>query len=55
MDDPRYDLNKDVVNERLVPIGGNADAAMENKEDEVNRIETTEPEPSFEEILEPLI
>jgi len=55
MDDPRYDLNKNVVDGKLVPVGRNADTIMEELEDRPNRIEATESEPSFEEIIEPLM
>ena len=51
VDDSHYDLNKDGVNGKLVPLGGNVDTVMEETEDEPNRIEAIEPEPSFEEIL----
>jgi len=49
MDDPRYDLNKDVVNGKLVPLGENADDAIE--EGVPQRIEVTAP--SIDEIIEP--
>jgi len=50
MDNPHYDLNKDVVNGELVPLGGNAENVME--EEEPQRIEVIEPEPSVDEIRE---
>jgi len=55
MDDPRYDLNKDMEDGKLVPLGGNVDTVMEEPKDGPNRIEATELEPSFEEIIEPLM
>jgi len=51
--DPQYDLDQDVVDGKLVPIGGNADNPMEDKGGE-NVVPQAEPELSFEEILEPL-
>ncbi|KAL9284942.1 hypothetical protein ACSQ67_024699 [Phaseolus vulgaris] len=50
MDDPRYDLNKDVVNGELVPLGGNAENVME--EEEPRRTEVIKPESSVDEIIE---
>ncbi|KAK7373397.1 hypothetical protein VNO80_06804 [Phaseolus coccineus] len=53
--DPRYDLDKDVVDGKLVLIGGgNVDTATEEggEENVVNL--QAEPEPHFEQIFEPL-
>jgi len=33
MDDPSYDLNKDVVDGKLVPLGENVDTVIEKPED----------------------
>ena len=50
MEDLCYDLNKDVVSAELVPLGGNAENAME--EEEPQHIEVIEPETSVDEIIE---
>ncbi|KAK7335424.1 hypothetical protein VNO80_27261 [Phaseolus coccineus] len=52
--DPHYDVDKDVINGRLVPLGGDVDALMENK-DEADCVEKIGPSPSFEEIIELVI
>jgi len=54
VEDPRYDLDKDVVDGKLVPIGGNIDTPMKDAGGENVITPQAELEPSFEEILEPL-
>jgi len=52
---PRYDLDKDVVDGKLVSIGRNVDTVMEQAKGGENDVNPqAEPEPSFEKIFEPL-
>ncbi|KAK7335054.1 hypothetical protein VNO80_26824 [Phaseolus coccineus] len=52
--DPRYDVDKDLINGRLVSLDRDVNALMEDK-DEADCVETTGPSPSFEEIIELVI
>jgi len=52
-EDPRLDLDKDVVDGKLVPIGRSADTPIESVGGEDVLTPQAEPKPSFEEILEP--
>jgi len=54
-EDPRYDMDQDVVDWKLVPIGGNADTSMKETAGGENAINPqAEPKPSFEELFNPL-
>jgi len=52
VEDPRYNLDKDMVNDKLVPIDGSVVTPMDVG-GENDATPQAEPEPSFEEILEP--
>jgi len=55
VEDSRYDIEKDVVGRKLVSINGGADKVMKEVDgDGENATPRNEPEPSFEELFEPL-
>ena len=54
-EEPLYDLDKDVINGKLVPIGGEVYSTMEETKERENVVNNqTELKPSFEDIIEPL-